>query len=168
MNLEAVEIKDKSLFRVEESFRTDIDLVELIDDIFRERLSAFGWEEEAINLGVGFHEALVNAVAHGNMGIEKPKDSTEDIGIIAKRVQGEHPELAKKKVFITTEISEKRVRVVIRDEGQGFEPKKVADPTSEEGLFKAEGRGLLFMRSYFDTVTYNKKRREVELIKERK
>jgi anti-sigma regulatory factor (Ser/Thr protein kinase) len=56
-------------------------------------------------------------------------------------------------------------RFVIRDEGPGFDPHKVPDPTDPENLERESGRGLLLMRSFMDSVAYNPTGNEVTLVK---
>jgi serine/threonine-protein kinase RsbW len=47
------------------------------------------------------------------------------------------------------------VEVTIKDEGIGFDPKKVPDPTNPENLLKDSGRGIYLMRVYMNDVKYN-------------
>ena len=51
----------------------------------------------------------------------------------------------------------KQVKIEIEDEGEGFNPEDVPDPTLEENLDKPSGRGLLLMRAFMDTIEYNDK-----------
>jgi serine/threonine-protein kinase RsbW len=44
----------------------------------------------------------------------------------------------------------------VRDRGLGFDPAGVADPTSEENLLKANGRGILFMRTFMEDVRWER------------
>jgi len=146
---------------------TDIDLVEPAEGAFARKLIKADWPESDIfDFQLAFHEALANAIAHGNLGITKPEGSNEDIGEIAKREQVAHP--TKKKIYISIDMKGKKVTVKIRDEGNGFKLKAVGDPTDSSHLFKTEGRGILFMRAYVDSVVYNKKGNEVTMMKERK
>ena len=49
------------------------------------------------------------------------------------------------------------VKIEIEDEGEGFNPEEVPDPTLEENLDKPSGRGILLMRAFMDTIEYNDK-----------
>jgi serine/threonine-protein kinase RsbW len=82
----------------------------------------------AIQLAV--EEALVNAVKHGN--------------------QLEHD----RKVTVAYRLLPDRFDVVITDEGNGFDPADVPDPTADENLDRPCGRGLLLMRHYMTTVEF--------------
>ena len=88
-----------------------------------------GFSEEALyGIELAVREAVTNAVLHGNGGDEsKPVE----LGL-----SGTDAELV----------------VTVRDRGEGFDPEQVADPTREENLLKASGRGILFMRTFMDEV----------------
>jgi serine/threonine-protein kinase RsbW len=45
--------------------------------------------------------------------------------------------------------------IKIKDEGKGFDPSIVPDPTNPENLLKDSGRGLYLMRVYMDGLNYN-------------
>mgnify|MGYP002077894138 FL=1 len=54
--------------------------------------------------------------------------------------------------------------VKIKDEGKGFDPTTVPDPTDPENLLKDSGRGLYLMRVYMDSLTYNQTAEGTETI----
>ncbi len=53
----------------------------------------------------------------------------------------------------------------VKDEGAGFNPKTVPDPTLDENLNKPHGRGLMLMRAYMDEVGFNEAGNEVRMVK---
>ncbi len=59
-----------------------------------------------------------------------------------------------KMVQITAKIVDGKLNVIIKDEGPGFEPEDVPDPTDPENLLKDSGRGLYLMRIYMDDLQY--------------
>jgi serine/threonine-protein kinase RsbW len=83
----------------------------------------------AIDMAV--REAVANAVKHGNL-----LDET-------------------KPVEITFENSSEGFEITVRDFGVGFAVEEVPDPTNPENLLKANGRGILFMRSFMDAVEWS-------------
>jgi serine/threonine-protein kinase RsbW len=83
------------------------------------------------NLLLSVTEATTNAIIHANKS-----DPT-------------------KKVRISVKETENQVEVTIKDEGIGFDPKKVPDPTNPENLLKDSGRGIYLMRVYMNDVKYN-------------
>jgi serine/threonine-protein kinase RsbW len=57
--------------------------------------------------------------------------------------------------------------VIIEDEGPGFAPTDVPDPTAEENLEKPGGRGIMLMKAFMTRVEYNQKGNRVRLEKVR-
>jgi len=66
---------------------------------------------------------------------------------------------------VAVEITPQMGRFVIRDQGPGFDPTSLPDPTAPENLEKVSGRGLLLMRTFMDEVHFNEVGNEVVLIK---
>ncbi len=60
-----------------------------------------------------------------------------------------------KKVLIDVTADEGLLKISIKDEGKGFDPESVPDPTKPENLLKDSGRGLYLMRVYMDELKYN-------------
>lgn len=87
--------------------------------------------DESLALRHSLHEALVNAVLHGNGG-----DPDRHVRISYRFVYRD--------IFIEVE-----------DEGCGFDRNSVADPTSDENRCRPGGRGLLMMRHFMNSVEYN-------------
>ncbi len=95
--------------------------------------ASFGFSGEALEaIDLAVREAVTNAVLHGN---------NQDAG---------------KKVGIEIDRNGASFSVAVRDEGQGFDPEDVPDPTAEQNLLKASGRGILFMRAFMDEVEWTK------------
>ncbi len=91
-----------------------------------------GLEQEKINgLLLAVTEATTNAIIHGNKNNKL------------------------KMVRISVFIDRSVVTIKIKDEGKGFDPSIVPDPTDPENLLKDSGRGLYLMRVYMDGLTYN-------------
>jgi serine/threonine-protein kinase RsbW len=51
---------------------------------------------------------------------------------------------------VQVESSEEGVTVTIGDEGEGFDPASLPDPTSPENLLRQSGRGILLIRAFMD------------------
>lgn len=95
-------------------------------------MDVFGYPDEIIRkMKVALTELLVNAVLHGNA-----KDFT-------------------KKVLMGHIVDGKKTVVSIMDEGRGFAPGAVPDPTLPENLNRDCGRGLYIVRHYVDKIEYN-------------
>ena len=93
----------------------------------------FGLPEEALfGVELSVREAVTNAVLHGN---GRDEAVPVEVGVAG---------------------SETELVITVRDRGEGFDPGRVADPTSEENLLKANGRGILFMRTFMDDVRWER------------
>ncbi len=60
-----------------------------------------------------------------------------------------------KLVKIHAQIEDSKLLIKIKDEGKGFDPSKLPDPTEPENLLKDSGRGVFLMKVYMDDVKYN-------------
>ncbi len=60
-----------------------------------------------------------------------------------------------KLVTVDVEVDKSKIIIKIKDEGEGFDPSKIPDPTQPENLLKDSGRGLYLMRIYMDELNYN-------------
>ncbi len=60
-----------------------------------------------------------------------------------------------KKVIIDVSVDNNNLIVKVKDEGKGFDPSKVPDPTASENLMKDSGRGVYLMRIYMDELKFN-------------
>lgn len=83
----------------------------------------------AIDLAI--RESVANAVKHGNKFDET------------------------KKVELTFAESSEGFEITVRDHGSGFDVDEIPDPTDPENLLKANGRGILFMNSFMDEVSWS-------------
>lgn len=58
-------------------------------------------------------------------------------------------------VRVTAELTERAIRLQVTDDGPGFDPEKVPDPTAAECVAKSIGRGLFLIRNLADHVEFN-------------
>lgn len=70
---------------------------------------------------------------------------------------------ADKKVRIHFHITNKRIEVTVTDEGEGFDPDSLPDPTAEENIEKDCGRGIFLMRHLADDVSFEDNGRKVKM-----
>lgn len=84
-----------------------------------------------VDIEVALREALLNAIKHGNR--EDPY----------------------KRVCVTTRCSaDGEVLITVQDEGQGFDPRTVPDPTAPENRLFTHGRGIYLMKTLMDEVCF--------------
>jgi serine/threonine-protein kinase RsbW len=90
-----------------------------------------GFAEDALfGIELAVREAVTNAVLHGN---RQDESVPLEVGVAG---------------------TDAGLTVTVRDRGEGFDPSHIADPTAEENILKASGRGILFMRTFMDEVTW--------------
>lgn len=157
------ETLDSPLVGNEWKLPTDIAWVEKASVEFTKRLQDAGWAaEDAGVLDLGFREALINAIVHGNLGIkegEKLEGENWQTAVLRKQGGQKSP----KSVFVKLDITPRHVAVTVRDEGDGYDWKSF-DSLREEKRLESSGRGLLFM-GFFDSTERNEKGNEVTLTK---
>jgi CheY-like chemotaxis protein/anti-sigma regulatory factor (Ser/Thr protein kinase) len=115
---------------------------------------------------IALEEALLNAVFHGNL--ELSSDLRQDGEAAYYRLAEERRGIAPfrdRQVFCNARLSRAEVRVTIRDEGPGFDPSTLPDPTDPANLGRIGGRGLLLIRTFMDSVTHNPSGNEITLVK---
>lgn len=136
----------------------------------RDCVSMMGLSDETgtLRIGVAVTEALENAMFHGNL--ELSSDLREDGGGAWHRLATERRAKSPykdRRVHLSLRVSRREATFVVRDEGPGFNPKKLADPTDSSNLLKCSGRGILLMKKFMDEVFYNANGNQVTLIKRR-
>ena len=123
-------------------------------------------EANIIRASIALEEALRNALFHGNLELtseQREGDCEEYERLIRERTAAEP--YASRKLIVTVEVTRSTGRFVIRDEGPGFDPTKLPDPTDPENLERVSGRGLLLMRTFMDEVLFNATGNEVTMHK---
>lgn len=98
-------------------------------------------EKDIFGIRLALEEALVNAIKHGNQ-------------------MDRH-----KKIAISYSVHHERFEIHITDEGPGFDPGDVPDPTAVENIERSCGRGLMLMRHYMTEVAYNSRGNSVRMWK---
>jgi hypothetical protein len=124
---------------------------------------------ERTRLGVAMEEALANALYHGNLEIcstLRDEDDHSYFHEIQRRRQD--PLFCERRIYVEAELSREQARFVVRDEGHGFDPSTLPDPTDPENLERSSGRGILLMRTFMDEVSFNEVGNEVRMLKRRK
>lgn len=118
--------------RVKIRLQSRISYVDLVHEMTEElaRRAHFP-RPAALDIALAVREAFINAVKHGN-GMDEAKQ-----------------------VEVEFEKNESRFRILIRDQGAGFDWDRMADPREEENLARTSGRGIFFMKSFVDSVSFH-------------
>lgn len=107
-----------------------------------DQVTACGYTEDTIfAIRLAVEEALSNAIRHGNCGDPA------------------------KKVTVEFTVTPERTEIRICDEGCGFEPEALPDPTLDENLCRPHGRGVMLMHAYMNEVRFNQRGNCVTMVK---
>ena len=60
-----------------------------------------------------------------------------------------------KVVTVDVDVKNSKLIIKVKDEGEGFDPSVIPDPTEPENLLKDSGRGVYLMKVYMDDLKYN-------------
>jgi CheY-like chemotaxis protein len=123
---------------------------------------------EWMRIGVALREALVNAIYHGNL--ELTSTLLEEDEAKFARLAKERPRqtaFASRRVYVSACETRREATYVIRDEGSGFDPASLPDPTDPANLDRRTGRGLFLIRTFMDEVRHNSAGNEITLVKRR-
>ncbi|MCD0460423.1 ATP-binding response regulator [Roseiconus lacunae] len=122
-------------------------------------------------LGVAIEHALVNAMFRGNLQLGRSvtpahhaliyEDASTDL---IERRRSEEP-YKDRKVYVHASASKDEIRIVIRDEGPGFDTDKVPRTVSADLFTTETGQGLVLMKSFADELSYNESGNEVTMVK---
>lgn len=115
-----------------------VKVVESVIDAIR----PYGYSDTAhFAVRLALDEALANAIRHGNKSDES------------------------KTVTIEFTVDDDEIRITICDQGPGFHPDQIPDPTLDENLERPCGRGVMLMRAYMTEVFFNDSGNCVTMVK---
>lgn len=104
-----------------------LDSVEKIEHLVLEYARRAGFCDISVEqISLAVHETAANAVFHGNK---------ENLG---------------KKVSLDIQATANQLKIVITDEGNGFDPAEIPDPLAPEEMFRERGRGVYLTRALMD------------------
>ncbi len=108
-----------------------LELLSLVHGLIAEIAGQFELDEDAANaLTIAVIEAGTNAIQHGNVFA------------------------ADKTVTFVFRVGPGQIAVRVDDNGKGFDPARVQNPTDPSNLLDPHGRGLYLMRELMDEVTF--------------
>jgi serine/threonine-protein kinase RsbW len=106
--------------------------IELVQVVLKDCLQRIGMDDDAQHwVDLAVREALANAIKHGNL---------------------QHPD---KQVQVDLAVEGDDLVIRVEDEGVGFDPSLVDDPLEAGNRERTNGRGIFFMRSFMDDITYS-------------
>jgi anti-sigma regulatory factor (Ser/Thr protein kinase) len=120
---------------------------------------------ELMRLGVALHEALLNAMQHGNLELssdlrqEGDERAYRDLGAVRRQ----QPPYRDRKVRVHAQLSHLEALYVIEDEGPGFNVGSLPDPSDPANVGRIGGRGLTLIRTFMDEVRHNERGNRITL-----
>ncbi len=87
-------------------------------------------EELSFGIEMAVRESVTNAMVHGNQ-----EDESKSVEVILN-------------------CHDNELEIEVRDQGEGFDPTDVPDPTNAENLLKTSGRGIFLMRTFMDEIEW--------------
>ena len=120
---------------------TDFEAIHVLLHDILQHLPAFGYDENAhFAVRLALDEALANAYDHGNL---------------------RRPEL---KIRVSYEITHARIKVVVEDQGDGFDHRRVDDPREDAALDRTHGRGIFLIQQFMSEVRFNERGSQITLV----
>jgi len=111
---------------------SDVENVEKVEELTERITKAMRFsEDECDSIAIAVTEAVNNAIIHGNK--QDPQ----------------------KKVYLKILADKNTLRVVVQDEGRGFNPDNLPDPLDPDNLLKESGRGIFILKSLMDDVSFD-------------
>ena len=89
---------------------------------------------------LALHEAMSNAFAHG------------------------HKDVPHLPVTLEYRVGPELTEITVEDQGPGFDPGSIPDPTLDENLERGCGRGLLLIRAYMTSAEYNDRGNALKMV----
>lgn len=135
--------QDKLALRFSESIPSTFEaLEEVLENLMALARDVKGNSDHLDEVELALREALANAIIHGNRS-----DPNKQVVVSCFCQPG------------------RGMLLVVEDEGSGFDPRTVPDPTAAECLLRTHGRGLFLMRQTMDHVRISRSGRRVTLVK---
>ena len=123
-------------------------------------------ENLLMQVGIALHEALRNAMHHGNLEVssELRRDSVALYDAKVQERLGDES-YSRRQVKVVVVLAAGIFRCTVRDQGPGFDPSSVPDPTDAENLLKTSGRGIYLITMFMDSVEHNGVGNEIVMTK---
>lgn len=136
----------------------------LVDDLVGD-LAAQGLGDSStrIRVGIALHEALSNALYHGNLELDsslRQEDGERPFYELAEARLAIEP-YKSRRIVVDARLERHSVSYRIRDDGPGFDSRSVSLASEPSDEVRIGGRGLLLIRSFMDCVRHNRRGNEI-------
>ncbi|MFO0912475.1 MAG: response regulator [Pirellulales bacterium] len=153
------------------ALRSDPELIAPLVRRLQQTLKALGLlsPTKRMHVGVALEEALLNALYHGNLAL--PADVWRRHRAQLRRgvVEGdlrrrlEQAVTADRRVFVEIAVDGRQLKMVVRDQGKGFDVSAAPVAHDAESLQAGHGRGLVLMRNFLQRVDFNAEGNQVTM-----
>ncbi|MBP6739087.1 MAG: ATP-binding protein [Leptospiraceae bacterium] len=152
-------------------FNNYITLAEQISQRITSNLIKYMDIQEVFNVRICVREIIINSIEHGNLDIDYEMKTK------LRTIRGEYfrflqerqndPRYKNRKVTVHYSLKSDRVSFLIKDEGKGFDHKKMLRDNADNANihFLDHGRGIFMTKNTFDKIKYNNPGNKVLLIK---
>ena len=121
---------------------------------------------DRIRVGMALHEALINAIQHGNLQLDSDlRQEDEQVFLDLGEERRRQPPYQDRRVRIRATLSRSEAVYVVEDEGPGFDPATLPVSSDPANLERIGGRGLMLIRTFMDEVEHNEKGNRITLRK---
>jgi CheY-like chemotaxis protein len=136
-------------------------------DLVQQMVTAVGLCDATgrVRLAIALEQALLNAVFRGNLELRPEDLSPENASVFAERCA--QPPYRDRHVIVDVTITQQEARIMVRDEGSGFDTSVLKNGSSADFLERETERGLVLMRSFVDELGFNETGNLVTLVKRR-
>ena len=97
-------------------------------------------QDQAENIAIVLTELVNNAIVHGNKLIPA------------------------KRVIVKTTYYPDRVEISVKDEGSGYDPSALNNPTKPENILRENGRGIFLVKNLIDKVDFVPSLKGMEIV----
>jgi serine/threonine-protein kinase RsbW len=117
---------------IELSIESKLEFVDMVGSVTKDVTTRMAFPDDDANwIELAIHEAVINAMIHGNKNAED------------------------KQVEVKFMFDQNALVVSVRDRGEGFDPSSLPDPLDPQNLLNPTGRGIFYMRTFMDEVEYS-------------
>jgi CheY-like chemotaxis protein len=121
-----------------------------------------------LQMSVVLREAIVNAILHGNLELASSlKESDPDAFDALARERQKILPYRSRRVRVSVMETAQDLTCVVSDDGPGFDPTLVPDPTEALSLERTSGRGLFLIRTFMTSVRHSDGGRTITMVKRR-
>ncbi|QEG42615.1 ATP-binding response regulator [Roseimaritima ulvae] len=154
------------------ALRSDAELISPLVELMQQMTAGVALCDETgrVRVGMALDCAIRNAMFHGNLELSREQLEADRELVVEGEPTMLEQRLSEKpycdrQTRITLKLTPEEARIVVRDEGPGFDTSIVPSIEDTQVLNEEWGRGLVLIRSFMDEVTFNDRGNEITMVK---